>query len=391
VALVIVGANPNTARAATTLPCDLIHVQLPGAPELDPGTEEDSTVFTVDFTDPSAFFPFVEEFIRPLSPIAVVSLTEFGMEPAAVAAERLGVKGVASEVVRITRDKLEMRNALERKAPHLNPLFASGADPVAVARLFADGVPAVAKPVDGGGSRGVILLRDLADLPQDRRTAATLLEQFADGLEFSVEALSVDGRHTFVGIAEKGTTDRFVEVSHIMPPLSLDGRRQRLVEQAVGELLDAVGLTDGPSHTEVKVDGDKVVVIETHTRIGGDGIAELVHLTSGVEWRRGALGWVVGAGLRREAATAPAAASVFVTAPPGRVTHVAPRPELTHGSIVHWDVTVRPGDEVPPLLSSFDRSGMALLTAPSPAACAAAVAEFAALTIVTTEASETSD
>lgn len=386
--LVIVGANPIVARAAMTLPCDLVHIQLPGAPELDPSTQETSAVFIVDFTDPSAFFPFVDEVIRPLSPVAIISLTEFGMEPAALAAERLGVKGVASVVVRATRDKLEMREALERKAPQLNPLFASGDDPVGVSRLFAEGAPVVAKPVDGGGSRDVILVQDLADLPEDRRSAGTLLEQFAGGLEFSVETLSLDGQHTFVGIAEKGTTDRFVEVSHMMPPPSLDSRRQRLVERAVGELLDAVGLTDGPSHTEVKVDGDKVVIIETHTRLGGDGIADLVQLTTGVEWRRAALGWAVGAGLRRQPATAEAAATVFTTAPPGRVTAVAPQPVLAHGSIVQWDITVQPGDEVPPLLSSFDRMGMAVLTAPNSAECIAAVAEYAALRIVTTQAAD---
>ena len=388
VILVIVGANPTVARAAATLPCDLVHLQLPGAPELDPETAATSTVLTVDFRDPLAFFPFVDEFIRPLSPAAIVSLTEFGMEPAAVAAERLGVRGVAPEVVRATRDKLEMRVALERTAPQLNPLFASGDDPTAVSRLFAGNAAVVAKPVDGGGSMDVILLDDLADLPEERRSAATLLEQFAGGLEFSVEALSVDGKHTFVGIAEKGTTDGFVEVSHVMPPPSLDSRRQRLVEQAVGELLDAVGLTDGPSHTEVKLDGDKVVIIETHTRLGGDGIADLVQLTSGVEWRRAALGWAIDAGLRRQPVTAAAAATVFITAPPGRVTSVSPQPVLTHGSIVQWDVTVEPGDEVPPLRSSFDRSGMGILTAPSAAECAAAVAEFAGFTIVTTQTAD---
>lgn len=383
-ALVILGASPITARVAAALPCPVVHVQLPGAAPLDPGTHETSAVFTADFTDPAAFQPFVDEVIRPLSPAAVVSITEFGMEPAAVAAERLGVRGVASDVVRRTRDKLETRHALQRKAPHLNPLFASGDDPVAVARLFASGAAVVAKPVDGGGSRDVILMREPAELPRERRSAATLLESFAGGLEFSVEALSRAGRHTFVGIAEKGITDRFVEVSHMMPPPSLDSRRERLVLQAVAELLDAVGLTDGPSHTEVKVDGDDVVVIETHTRLGGDGIAELVQLTTGAEWRRAAVGWPIEAGLRRRAASAAAAASVFVTAPAGRVTSVAPQPRLTHGRIVQWDVTVRPGVRAPEPLSSFDRHGMAILTADSPAECAAAVAELRALTIVTT-------
>ncbi|NXY93736.1 ATP-grasp domain-containing protein [Streptomyces sp. BR123] len=378
--LVVIGANPTVARAAATLPGRVVHVQLPGAPALAPGDR----VLTCDFLDLPGFLAFTDEVLRPLRPTAVVSLTELGLEPAALAARRLGVAGVDPDVVRATRDKLRMRQLLERRAPHLNPDFAAGDDAESVERLFAAHGRAVAKPVDGVGSTSVLLVEGIDALPEDRRTAGYLLEQFAEGREFSVEALSADGTHTVVGIAEKGTTDGFVEVSHMMPPPSLDPLQQEAVARAVGELLDAVGVTDGPSHTEVKVDGDKVVVIETHTRLGGDGIADLVHLTTGVEWRRAALGWAVGAGIRQGAAAAPAAATVFLVAPPGRVTAVAPTPELTHAEVHAWDLPVRPGDEVRPLRCSSDRLGMAVLTAADTDACTAAVAELTARQIITT-------
>ncbi|MFG2093527.1 ATP-grasp domain-containing protein [Streptomyces sp. NPDC048612] len=385
--LVVIGANPTVARAAEALPGDLLHVQLPGAPALDRNggrTTGTRQVHTVDFHDRAAFLTFVDEVLKPLSPTAVVSLTELGLEPAAVATERLGLRGVAPTVVRRTRDKLEMRRVLERRAPQLNPAFACGDDPDAVARLFAGHSPVVAKPVSGVGSNAVALLDRAADLPADRRTTGTLLEAFAGGLEFSVETLSAGGRHTVVGIAQKGTTGGFVEVSHMMPAPALDAAGRARVEEAVGRLLDALGLTDGPSHTEVKVDGDRVVVIETHNRLGGDGIADLVRLTTGIDWRVAALGWAVGAGVPRAPVAAPAAATVFFTAAPGTVTAVAPPPPLTHGTIVEWEVTVEPGDPVRPLRSSTDRLGMAVVTAADTAACLAAVAELTALPIVTT-------
>lgn len=383
--LVVIGANPAVAQAAATLPGDVIHVQLPGAPSLGLDDGGAQRVFTIDFRQGSAFLDFVDVILRPLSPTAVVSLTELGLEPAAVTVEHLGVNGVAPEVVRATRDKLEMRRVLERKAPHLNPAFAAGDDPEAVARLFSEHALVVAKPTDGSGSTAVELLEHLDNVAPERRTAATLYEQFAHGQEFSVEALSSGGRHTVLGIAEKGTTDGFVEVSHMMPPPSLDARRLLLLERAVAELLDAVGLTDGPSHTEVKLEGDKVTVIETHNRLGGDGIAELVRLTTGCDWRRAALGWAIGEGLRREPATAAAAATVFFTAPPGLVETVAPRPSLTRGAIVDWDVTVEAGDLVRPLRSSADRLGVATLTAADTIQCAAAVAELTGMRIVATQ------
>ncbi|MFJ3162415.1 ATP-grasp domain-containing protein [Streptomyces kanasensis] len=427
--LVVLGADAAVARAAATLPVDVVHVRLPGAAPLDRGTYDPvgrgapehgaptvavpphpsrSAVHpcrpatrprrhvvqhSVDYQHAPTFLAFVDAVLRPLAPAAVVSLTELGLEPAAVAARHLGATGTPPEAVRATRDKLAMRRALHRAAPHLNPAFAAGDDPEAVARLF-DGRPGtavVAKPVAGTGSNAVTLVRTPVDLPADRRTPATLLERYVPGQEFSVETLSSGGRHTCLGIAEKRTAgEGFVELAHLMPAPSLDGPGSTRVERAVAELLDAVGLVDGPAHTEVKVHGDRVTVIETHNRPGGDGIADLVRLTRGVDWRRAALGWAVGEGPREEPGgpLAAAAATVFLTAPPGRVTAVAPRPRLAAGRLVGWDVEVEPGDPVSPLRSSADRLGMALLTAPSGAACAAAVDELTALPIVTTDRSE---
>jgi L-amino acid ligase C-terminal domain 2/ATP-grasp domain len=387
-AVIVIGANPTVQLAAETLPCDIVHIQLPGAPVAD--GLENATFHSVDFRDNAIFTEFVDRVLAPLAPAAVVSLTELGLAPAAAANARLGTPGTPPQVVRVTRDKLAMRELLARRAPHLSVPHARGDDAVAVRRLFALRRPVIAKPVDGAGSADVALVHRLADLPPSRRTAGTLLEQYAGGREYSVEAMSANGRHTVVGIAEKGTTTGFVEVSHLMPPLSLGAEQHELVVRAVCELLDAVGLTDGPTHTEVKVDGDRVYVIETHNRLGGDGIADLVRLTTGIDWRRAALGWAVGAGLEPDAtgtgrgAPAAAAATVFFTAAPGRVVAVADPPVLRTATIVDWDLPVATGDVVRPLASSGDRLGHAVLTAAGPRECARAVAELTARQIVTT-------
>lgn len=382
--LVVVGASAEVAQAAAALPGDVVHVRMPGASELGDGSAVRE--FAVDYQHGPSFRAFADGVLRGLSPVGVVSSTELGLEPAAVAARRLGAVGVDPEVVRDTRDKLRMRRVLERVAPHLNPLFAAGDDePGAVERLFGGGCPVVAKPAGGTGSHGVRLLREAEE---ELRRAGMMFERYVEGREFSVEVLSTGGRHRVMGVAEKRVgAGGFVEVAHVMPPPGLAGAERGLVVGAVEELLDAVGVVDGPSHTEVKLGDDgRVTVIETHTRPGGDGIPDLVRLTTGVDWRRAALGWALGEEPRAAEPVAKAAASVFLTAPPGRVTRVGPAYVPAHVDLVGWEVYVEPGDPVQPLRSSADRLGRALLAGgDGPVACAAAVDELLARPVVVTE------
>ncbi|MCH0538569.1 ATP-grasp domain-containing protein [Streptomyces sp. MUM 203J] len=359
---------------------------MPGAPRLKGASVRE---FAVDYQHGPSFRDFVDGVLRRIAPVAVLSLTELGLEPAAAAARRLGAVGVAPEAVRDTRDKVRMRRALERTAPQLNPPFAAGDDERGlVERVFGDGCAVVAKPAGGTGSHGVRLLREMAELGEELRCPGVVLERYVEGREFSVEALSSGGRHRIMGVAEKRVgPGGFVEVAHVMPPPELEAGAEGRVVGAVEELLDAVGLADGPSHTEVKLGGDgRVTVIETHTRPGGDGIPDLVRLTTGVDWRRAALGWALGEEPRRGEPAAKAAASVFLTAPPGRVALVHPAPAPPHVDLAAWEVYVEPGDPVQPLRSSADRLGMALLTSgDGPAACAAAVDGLLARPVVVTE------
>lgn len=368
--LVVVGASRNIARVAQSLCDEVIFVQQPGS--FDPGLLRDDVddLYTMDLDDHVALPVFAERVLRQREPRAVVSVTENGLEPAAVLSAVLGTPGTPLAVVRATRNKLTMRQTLAERAPALNVPFADPADTAATRELFATHASVIAKPVRGTASVGVHRLRGadgLADLHAPREM---ILEAFVPGVEVSVEAFSRHGRHDILAIAEKGTGDNFVEVSHLMPPVSLDGPARGAVADAVCELLDALGLRDGPTHTEVKVDGARVAVIETHNRPGGDGIADLVAATTGVDWRSVSLGWPLGRTAERGRPTAAAAANLFFTASPGRVSRIVDKPTgPAGGSLAYWAVDVEVGDVVGELRSSHDRLGMASVTGPSPRAC----------------------
>ncbi len=389
--LVVLGPSANMVRTAHQLDTDLVIVGLPGSAKADFVRPEKDEFFTVDYHDADQLQAFAG-LLRGRGDIdGVVSTTETGLEPAARLVEALGAAGNAVSTVLASRDKRLMRRLLASEAPELTVPFAPASEEAAVAALLDSHPWAVFKPAHGTGSAGVRRVDGIEDflrIPASDR-AEGLVEAFLTGVEVTVETLSSAGRHTVVGIAEKWITENFVEVGHVMPAPSLSTTQCEQVGVAVGRLLDIIGLTDGVACTEVIVDGDDVRIVETHNRLGGDGVADLIHATTGLDWRLTALGWPVDAVPERGPCRAPAAAMVFFVAEEGVVSSVLRQaPELAGVTFELWAPTVAVGDTVGPLRSSDDRVGAARLVGPSPQVCAKAIEHVLSLNVVTTVGGE---
>ncbi|HEX8305370.1 MAG TPA: ATP-grasp domain-containing protein [Jatrophihabitans sp.] len=385
--LVVLGPSANMTRAAHNLETDLIIVQPPGASKAEFVRPERDELYTVDYVDADELASFARV-LRSRGDVAgVVSTTERGLEPAGRLVEDLGVAGTALQTVMASRDKRLMRQLLARHAPDLTVPCASASDHDAVADLLGRGARAIFKPAFGTGSAGVQTVSTIADLeriPAQAREEG-LVEAFMSGVEVTVETLSSAGRHAILGVAEKWITDNFVEVGHVMPPPSLSPAQLERVGTAVSRLLDVIGLTDGVACTEVMVEGNDVKIVETHNRLGGDGVADLVHATTGVDWRLTSLGWPVGELPERGRCRADAAAMVFFVADEGVVASVLGQaPELADVTFELWAPSVEVGDTVGRLRSSDDRLGAARLVGPDPHTCAKALEHVLSLKAVKT-------
>ena len=328
--------------------------------------------------DPADHAALVEA-LRPLherAPFArILSLTEHGLLPAAVAADALGVEGNGVDAVRMLGDKALMRDRLAAD-PALAVLAQRAASPeeVDAVRRQAGG-HAVVKPVDGVGSAGV----HYVDTPDEVWHALmalraeghveVLVEELLDGPELSIEAFSVGGRHTVHAITEKLVLDNAVEIGHVMPA-AVEADRAA-IEAVVVAFLDAVGLREGPSHTEVKLTRRGPRLIEGHNRVGGDRIRTLLQRAYGLDVVGDTV--AVPLGLRPPAPRRPAQAAAairFLAPEPGRVRDVAV-PALPEDVEAHLDVEV--GDLVGPVQQSADRSGYVLAAAPDRASALALV------------------
>lgn len=153
----------------------------------------------------------------------------------------------------------------------------------------------IVKPADNAGSRGVVLA-DTADSQEqlletycysrdNARNGLVMVEEYMEGEEVSVEAMTVDGMTTIITITDKLTTPPpfFVELGHSQPSKHSEEVQEQIREVTL-QAVKAIGLLNGPSHTEVKITPCGPKIVELAARLGGDFItSKLVPLSTGVD------------------------------------------------------------------------------------------------------------
>jgi len=223
------------------------------------------------------------------------------------------------------------------------------------------------------GSLGVRWVRSAADLEGvlDGKSA-WLAEEFLDGPEYSVECFSFSGRHIILGINEETKNpgpegSEFLEVAHQVPaPMTQE--RDREVRAFVRGFLDVIGIKDGPTHTELKYTSRGPRIVETHTRIGGDRLWDMVRLTTGYDLLDMTLQWALGTLKPLEADPVPrgGAAIQYFTPPPGRLKRLHGVQALRRvPGVVDISFAVDVGSHIRVAMESLDRAGYVLAQGPT--------------------------
>lgn len=361
--------QPDVVDTATRLGIEVVLAQPPArltAADLGRG----EAILGLDYAQ--APFTEVARALHAHRPFdAVVSLTEPGLMPAAELNDALGLRGTPARTARLLKDKAAMRARLD-EAGNGAVRWEACADENEVRRAVARlGYPCIVKPVDGVSSIGIVRLDGERDVEPglERLRAlgvrATIVEEYLDGEEVSVEAFSFAGRHAVVAVTEKISGANFVELGHVVPG-RLGTERSAAAAEATVSFLSAIGLADGPSHTELKLTSRGPRIIESHNRIGGDGIGLLVRAAYGVDLVELTFGWATGlaAPLERRPAPLGGAAILFATAAPGRLAAIDgfERAAAVPGVLAAAPYQ-RVGDVVGALRSSYDRTGFVAVRA----------------------------
>ncbi|MEU7907472.1 ATP-grasp domain-containing protein [Actinoplanes sp. NPDC049118] len=294
--------------------------------------------------------------------------------PVCEEAHALGLALNPPGALRSINDKAEMRRLLHDRG--LSPMRTVAVPSPAGVRAALDGfdLPVVVKPTGLDGSRAVRLLRDAeelsawtAELARYGYDGPVLVEEQLRGPEFSVEALTVAGRHHIIGITAKRLlpSAEFVEAGHLHPA-PLPAEQREAMTALVVALLDGAGYRFGPSHTEIILTRQGPRVVESQTRIGGDRIPLLVEVATGFDVESAIFEALRGAEVTPVVANRLASVEFFDIGA-GRLESVDGLDEIRALPFVHaLTFKYEPGDVVPTVTDSGSRHGHVVVDADSP-------------------------
>ncbi|MDD7766758.1 MULTISPECIES: ATP-grasp domain-containing protein [Anaerococcus] len=211
--------------------------------------------------------------------------------------KKLGLVGVDLDTAIKATNKSKMRESLKSFGVPV-PLFykVDSLDKCikAVNKIKDKGYKCILKPADNSGSRGIVLLPDFNEKTiniaynyskNNSRNKIVMVEEFMEGPEVSVETISVDGKCNIIQITDKITTGApyFVEMGHSQPSQLTSNIKDKIKEITISAN-KAIGIKNGPSHTEIKITKDGPKIVEIGARLGGDNITtHLTPLSTGVD------------------------------------------------------------------------------------------------------------
>jgi biotin carboxylase len=254
-----------------------------------PGFDEADLSETVDFADVAA----AVEAARRIAPDGVLAVASDRAVPVAarIAAE-LGLPGIGPEAARLVTDKVAMRLRLE-EADVPQPRFAPVREHDDARAAFGEvGLPAVVKPADSAGQRGLALVRSAAELEpalaaalRESRSGDAILERFHQGTEVNCLAVARDGEVSLLTVSDRrrpGGEGFGVCLAHVYPAL-LDAETAAEVERVAEASVRAMGLVDSVAYPQLLVSADGVRVVEIAARVPAGLMDEVSRLGIGVD------------------------------------------------------------------------------------------------------------
>jgi biotin carboxylase len=295
---------------------------------------------------------------------------------AAAVADELGLPGMAPETVHAAANKIALRRLLaEHGVPQ--PRFAA-ARTLSEARkaLSTVGLPAVLKPADSCGQRGLFALGSEDDLDAhlhaalaESESGEVLLESFEDGLELEGPAVARSGAVLLLTLWDRLRPPGIgfgVGWLHVHPA-TIFGDSLEEAERVGSAAIHAVGLHDGLALVDLlALDDGRVLALGVKAGLPGGHAAVLARRAVGVDLVEVALRQAVGTDVSDELVTPdfrrPLAVRSLTASPghlpTGRVRRVGGLERVrAMPGVVEAEVLLEEGETIRPVRAAADRRG----------------------------------
>jgi biotin carboxylase len=343
-----------------------------------PGFKEADVGRMVDFADAAAVIKATSRF--RLDGVLTVS-ADRAVPVVAAVAEARGLPGIGTATAHLMTHKIAMRRQLaEAGVPQ--PRFAAVRTLSETRRAAAEvGFPAVLKPADSGGQRGVFRVESVDDIDRHLHEALAasvagdaILEEYVEGTELNGIVLARHGEAIPLTLSDRMRPPGVgfgVGWIHVYPP-TVPPEQLAEAERIAAHTVHALGLTTGIAFPQlIAADDGRVIVVECAARIPGGQMADLVRVAVGVDLVDVQLAMALGDDLPDELVkpkfSQPLAIRFFTAEPgplpTGRVVRVGPLDKvLAFPGVVQADTYLTVGETIRPVRVDGDRRGYVIAT-----------------------------
>lgn len=304
----------------------------------------------------------VDGVIHPCSEVAMMVMGRINDE--------LNLHGISRETAMRATNKHLMREAFEAYGAPSPKSYCTASVEEGWSLFSSIGGKAILKPSRNSGSRGIseiepniskevffVLFERAKDASRD---ASVMIEQFIEGPEFSVEIIVCKGEVNVLQVTDKKTTEApyFVELGHSQPS-QFPKDVVDAVKAAAVKGVKALKLNDCAAHAEVKCQEGEPYIMEIGARLGGDFIStELTHLSTGIDMVAATIEVTLGMEPNLQSFKPTHGVCIrYFTPRPGKLLSIKGREILNSPEVYASEIYCQPGDVIPEVRSSLDRSG----------------------------------
>jgi biotin carboxylase len=291
-------------------------------------------------------------------------------------AELLGLPGIGSDAAHLATNKIAMRRAFaEQGVPQ--PRYAAVRDYAsAKAACETSGFPAVVKPADSAGQRGLYLVGDMDELARSlpmtlaaSPTQEAVLDEYFEGREVNTLLVAREEDVKLITASDRIRPEGVgfgVALTHLYPS-TLFGDALAEVERVALAAVHAIGLRNGIAYPQLLVgEENEVRVVEIAARIPGGQMVEVPRYGVGIDLVEVAVKQALGEPVPDELVTPQFQqpfAIHFLTADPGPlptgvVESVGPLDKaLAFPGVDRAETWIEVGETIRPVQTDGDRRG----------------------------------